>query len=103
MTYDRDPQYLHPYITARLQTILDAINYKLPASHTAKLISAHRTPADQFEIFKKGRTFKNGAWVKTGNVFTYKDGYIKLSRTSCFMASLIFMLLLTLKFYLKAH
>jgi len=80
MTYDRDPKYLHPYITARLQTILDAIIAKLPAGHTAKLISAHRTPADQFEIFKKGRTFKNGAWVKTGKVFTYKDGYIKLSR-----------------------
>jgi peptidoglycan LD-endopeptidase CwlK len=80
MPYDRDPKYLHPYITARLQGILDSIITQLPAGHTAKLISAHRTPADQFEIFKKGRTFKNGAWVKTGDVFTYKDGYIKLSR-----------------------
>jgi len=80
MTYDRDPKYLHPYIADRLESILNAINTKLPADHTAKLISAHRTPADQFEIFKKGRTFKNGSWVKTGQTFTDKDGFVKLSR-----------------------
>jgi hypothetical protein len=80
MTYDRDPKYLHPYIAARLQSIEDAVNFKLPAGHSAKLVSAHRTPADQFEVFKKGRTFKNGTWVKTGKVFTDKDGYVKLSR-----------------------
>jgi peptidoglycan LD-endopeptidase CwlK len=80
MTYDRDPKYLHPYIAVRFQPILDAINTKLPVNHIAKLISAHRTPADQFEIFKKGRTFKNGTWTKTGTTFTDKDGFIKLSR-----------------------
>ena len=80
MTYDRDPKYLHPYIAERLQSIVDAINAKLPMNHTSKLISAHRTPADQFEIFKKGRTFINGAWKKTGTTFTGKDGFIKLSR-----------------------
>jgi peptidoglycan LD-endopeptidase CwlK len=80
MTYDRDPKYLHPYIAARLKPILDAVNAKLPANHTARLISAHRTPADQFTLFKKGRTFKNGAWVKTGPVVTNLDGFIKLSR-----------------------
>lgn len=80
MTYDRDPKYLHPYISTRLGQILDAINAMLPADHAARLISAHRTPADQFEIFKKGRTFKNGSWVKTGQTFTNKDGFVKLSR-----------------------
>ncbi|MEI9810306.1 MAG: hypothetical protein WDO16_21890 [Bacteroidota bacterium] len=80
MTYDRDPKYLHPYIAERLPAIQNAISGKLPAGHTNKLVSAHRTPADQFEIFKKGRTFKNGVWIKTGQVFTAKDGYIKLSR-----------------------
>lgn len=80
MTYDRDPKYLHPYITVRLQAILDAINAKLPINQTAKLISAHRTPADQFALFKQGRTFKNGAWVKTGDVVTNLDGFIKMSR-----------------------
>jgi len=80
MTYDRDPKYLHPYIAERLQSILDGINTKLPANHTARLISAHRTPADQFEIFKKGRIFKNGTWTKTGQTFTDKDGFIRSSR-----------------------
>lgn len=80
MTYDRNPKYLHPYISARLKPILDVINAKLPVGHTAKLVSAYRTPADQFEIFKKGRVFKNGSWVKTGQTFTDKDGFVKLSR-----------------------
>lgn len=80
MRYDRDPKYLHPYIVSRLQPILDAIQDKLPANHSVKLISTHRTPADQFELFKKGRTFKNGSWVKTGPVVTHLDGFIKLSR-----------------------
>ncbi|HEX7845734.1 MAG TPA: M15 family metallopeptidase [Chitinophagaceae bacterium] len=80
MKYDRDPKYLHPYISSRLQTILDAINAKLPPNHSAKLVSAHRTPADQFLLFKQGRTFKNGAWVKTGSVVTNLDGFVKLSR-----------------------
>lgn len=80
MRYDRDPKYLHPYISSRLSAILDAINAKLPANHSAKFVSAHRTPADQFELFKQGRTFKNGTWVKTGSVVTYLDGFVKLSR-----------------------
>lgn len=80
MTYDRNPKYLHPFIASRLQNILDAINNKLPAEHSAKLVSAHRTPADQFELFKQGRAFQNGSWVKTGDVVTHLDGYIKKSR-----------------------
>jgi peptidoglycan LD-endopeptidase CwlK len=80
MTYDRDPKYLHPLLGNQLPAILDAIKAKLPAGHSARMISAHRTPADQFELFKKGRTFKNGAWVKTGSVVTFKDGHINLSR-----------------------
>jgi peptidoglycan LD-endopeptidase CwlK len=80
MKYDRDPKYLHPFITARLQNILDAVNAKLPAGHTAKLISAHRTPADQFQLFKQGRTFKDGTWIKTGDIVTNLDGFVRLSR-----------------------
>jgi hypothetical protein len=80
MTYDRDPKYLHPYIAARLKPILDAVSAKLPANHEARLISAHRTPADQFALFKQGRVFKNGIWVKNGPVVTFKDGFVKLSR-----------------------
>ena len=80
MGYDREPRYLHPFIAKRLSSILDAINAQLPSGHEAKLISAHRTPADQLNLFKQGRTFKNGTWVKTGSVVTNLDGYIKRSR-----------------------
>ncbi len=80
MTYDRDPKYLHPYIAVRLKQIMEAIQEKLPATHSPKLISAHRTPSDQFELFKKGRTFRNGGWVKIGSVVTNLDGFIKRSR-----------------------
>lgn len=80
MSYDREPRYLHPFIATRLTGILDAIDTQLPSGHNAKLISAHRTPADQFELFKQGRTFRNGSWVKTGDVVTNLDGFIKLSR-----------------------
>ena len=80
MGYDREPTYLHPYIASRLTAILDAINEPLPSGHEAKLVSAHRTPADQFALFKNGRTFRNGSWIKTGSVVTNLDGYIKRSR-----------------------
>ena len=77
MGYDREPKYLHPYIAARLPQILNAINTKLPAGHVAKLVSAHRTPHDQFNLFKQGRIFRNGSWVKTGPVVTHLDGFVK--------------------------
>lgn len=81
MPYDREPKYLHPYIASKLANILTAISSKLPAGHSAKLVSAHRTPSDQFQLFKQGRIFRNGSWVKTDdNVVTNLDGYIKLSR-----------------------
>jgi peptidoglycan L-alanyl-D-glutamate endopeptidase CwlK len=80
MPYDRDPLYLHPKLQRGLPTILAAITPHLPAGHTCKMISAHRTPADQFELYRKGRTFRGGRWVRTGAVVTHKDGYTTLSR-----------------------
>ncbi len=80
MGYDRESKYLHPYICARLPKILEAINAKLPAGHVARLVSAHRTPDDQFKLFKQGRIFKNGSWVKVGPVVTHLDGFVKKSR-----------------------
>lgn len=89
MEYARDPRYLHPYIAGNLQQILDAIKAKLPAGHTVRLISAHRTPQDQFELFKKGRTFRNGSWTKPGpgSVVTNLDGFVKKSRHNYFPAT----------------
>ncbi len=80
MGYDREPRYLHPYIAARLPQILNTINAKLPAGHVAKLVSAHRTPDDQFKLFKQGRIFRGGSWVKVGPVVTHLDGFVKKSR-----------------------
>ena len=80
MGYDREPRYLHPYISSKLESIFEAINKKLPAGHTAKIVSAHRTPDDQFKLFKQGRVFRNGSWVKVGSVVTYLDGFVKCSR-----------------------
>lgn len=80
MTYDRDPQYLHPYLYSRLNNIITAVEAGLPAGHTVKLISGHRSPEDQFRLYQQGRTFRNGSWTKTGAVVTNLDGLIKKSR-----------------------
>lgn len=80
MPYNREPKYLHPYIAGRLQKILIDVSAKLPDGYSAKLVSAHRTPDDQFKLFKQGRIFSNGSWVKTGPVVTYLDGFVKCSR-----------------------
>lgn len=80
MGYDREPRYLHPYIAGRLQMIIDAINAKLPQGHRAKLVYVHRSPDDQFKLFKQGRVFRNGSWIKVGPVVTHLDGFVKASR-----------------------
>ena len=80
MTYDRQPKYLHPYIAVRLQKILSDISAKFPDGHSVKLLSAHRTPDDQFRLFKQGRIFRNGSWVKVGPVVFHLDGFVKCSR-----------------------
>lgn len=80
--YNKNPLYLHPILQARLGGILKEVTDALPEKWRATTGGAgiHRTPAEQFEIYKQGRTFKNGTWVKTGTVHTYKDGYTSLSR-----------------------
>lgn len=44
-------------------------------------VYGHRTPEQQFELFKKGRKEVNGVWVIEDKlqVVTYKDGFKKLS------------------------
>lgn len=78
--YDRDPVYLHPILYNGLQRAINAIVEKLPEGHAARLVSGHRTPADQFELFKIGREFRDGKWVKVGKVVTNIDGFTKLSQ-----------------------
>ncbi len=78
--HDRDPKFLHPVLAKNLGSILGAIRAELPGGWDARLISGHRTPEEQFEIYKKGREFSNGAWVKVGPTFTNIDGFNRLSR-----------------------
>ena len=44
------------------------------------ILYGYRTPNEQFELYKKGRTFKNGKWTKVGTTFTELDGKIKKSK-----------------------
>lgn len=82
MKYDRNPKYLHPFIALKLEDILDAIQAKLPAGFTCKMISGLRTPEDQFKLYKLGRAIQNGRWVivDKSKVVTHKDGFSSLSR-----------------------
>lgn len=43
------------------------------------VLAGYRTPNEQFELYKKGRTFQGGKWVKTGTTVTNLDGKTKLS------------------------
>ncbi len=72
--------YLHPFIAANIDQILADVNKGIPAGFKAKIISSYRSPAEQFELYKKGRKLVNNKWVKIGPVVTDKDGYLKLSR-----------------------
>lgn len=64
--------------------MLSEIKKNLPAKWKTGVDSqgVHRTPAEQFEIFKKGRKFNpsTGKWEKVGTTFTPLDGFNKKSR-----------------------
>lgn len=79
-----DPLFLHPILHAALDRILAEIKKNLPSGWNTGTDSAgiHRTPSEQFEIFKKGRKFdpSTGKWVKVGTTFTPLDGINKKSR-----------------------
>ena len=46
------------------------------------IIYGYRSPAIQFDLFKKGRKLEKGIWIIENKniVVTYKDGYEKLSK-----------------------
>lgn len=46
------------------------------------IIYGHRTPEEQFELYKKGRKLVNGVWVieDKNKIVTYKDGIKDLSK-----------------------
>jgi len=53
--------------------------------------SGHRTPEEQFELFKKGRKESNGEWVIVNKreVVTHVDGYDKKSKHNEFPSKAI--------------
>ena len=40
----------------------------------------YRSPEEQLELFKKGRKYYNGKWIKIGKTVTDKDGTYKKSK-----------------------
>lgn len=75
------PEYIHPYIISNLETVYEAIEKTLRNGISCKIISGHRDPKEQFELFKRGRTFINGKWrvTESNKVLTDKDGYLSKS------------------------
>ena len=60
----------------KLQQLFTAVIKEIDCT----VIYGHRTPEEQFELFKKGRERKDGWWVKVGNTVTNLDGNIKKSK-----------------------
>jgi len=65
---------------ARLGTChadLRAVFHEVIRIFDCKVIYGHRTPEEQFELFKRGRRLENDIWVIENilEVVTYKDGF----------------------------
>jgi hypothetical protein len=79
-----DPLFLHPILHAALAGTLTEVKNNLQTGWKTGTGSEgiHRTPAEQFVIFQKGRAFKNGSWVVVNKKekATDLDGYVKKSR-----------------------
>lgn len=72
---------LLPFAHPALVAAWPAIKAEIEATGVrAEVISTYRTPVQQFELFKKGRTWDGDSWNKTGATVTNCDGYHILSR-----------------------
>lgn len=60
----------------KLQQLFNAVIEEFDCT----VIYGHRTPEEQFELFKKGREKKDSWGVKTGKTVTNLDGSIKKSK-----------------------
>jgi hypothetical protein len=82
--HQSNPLFLHPILHAALGGILAEVKRNLPSGWKTGTDSQgiHRTPPEQFEIFKKGRRFDpaTGKWIKVGTTFTPIDGTNSKSR-----------------------
>lgn len=59
-----------------LQKVMNAVIKRVDIT----ILYGHRTPAEQLELFKQGRKFEAGRWIKVGATVTDKDGTHKLSK-----------------------
>jgi peptidoglycan LD-endopeptidase CwlK len=68
-------------ILATCNPILQNLFKEVIKHFDCKVLYGYRTPQEQLELFKKGRSLVNGAWVVTNQklVVTDKDGTIKKS------------------------
>lgn len=64
----------------KLQVLFNAVIKETDCT----VIYGHRTPEEQFELFKQGREKKDGWWVKVGKTVTNLDGNIKKSKHNYF-------------------
>lgn len=64
----------------KLQVLFNAVIEEIDCT----VICGHRTPEQQFELFKQGREKKDGWWVKVGKTVTNLDGNIKKSKHNYF-------------------
>lgn len=82
--YWSNPIYLHPLLQSCLPGILEEVRSHLKPGWKTGIgsQSVHRTAAEQFELFKKGRAFQNGAWVLVDKKkkVTGIDGFVEKSR-----------------------
>jgi peptidoglycan L-alanyl-D-glutamate endopeptidase CwlK len=58
---------------------LQSICMELIKDFDFSVIHTYRTPEEQMNIYKKGRTYRENKWVKTGVTFTNMDGKVKKS------------------------
>ena len=64
----------------KLQQLFNAVIEEFDCT----VIYGHRTPEEQFELFKKGRERRDGWWVKVGPTVTNLDGLNKKSKHNYF-------------------
>lgn len=76
--HQSNPLFLHPILHAALPAILAEVKRNLPAGWGTGVDSegVHRTPVEQYEIYKRGRQYNpaTGKWVKVGDTYTPRDG-----------------------------
>lgn len=75
------PAFLASFYTEAFARYPECYSAKVASRYHLQIDSTYRTPVEQFELYKQGRTFRasTSIWVKTGTTVTNIDGFSKLS------------------------